>query len=480
MARPGTVIRQRDLPPPRSAPTDTGVFFAAGMADKGSITEARAVSSMTEFVKHYGDRVSYSLLYDAIDTFFREGGNKAYLSRVVGPAPVTAGVTLNDAGAAATLRVNANSPGDWGNSLNIQVVAGGVGGSFVLVVSHDALGELERSPDLVDKAAAFSWAQYSSYIALVDQASVNDPAVVAAQSFVGGADDRNNATETQWLNAINVFTADLGPGQVAMPGRTTATAHANLLAHAAARRRVALLDAADTFTAATLKAAAASARTVDARYGAFFAPWVKYPGLTAGTIRLVPPSALVAGVIARNDPRLTPNVPAAGINGQSVFALGVSQAKWDDLTREDLNDDGVNVIRTLYGGVRIYGYRSLVDPIAVPNWINFGNSRLYMDIANRADIIAERYVLAEIDGRGIVIGKFDSDLTALLMPYWNAGSLYGLTPDEAFFVDTGPGVNTPETIANNELRAVISLKMSPMAELVTIEIVKRFITERVV
>jgi hypothetical protein len=43
-------------------------------------------------------------------------------------------------------------------------------------------------------------------------------------------------------------------------------------------------------------------------------------------------------------------------------------------------------------------------------------------------------------------------------------------------VDTGSSVNTPQTIANNELHAVCMVVMSPFAEQVFINIVKNPVT----
>jgi hypothetical protein len=60
----------------------------------------------------------------------------------------------------------------------------------------------------------------------------------------------------------------------------------------------------------------------------------------------------------------------------------------------------------------------------------------------------------------------------VLMAYYIDGSLYGATPDEAFSVDVGPDVNTSVTLAAGELRAVLTVRMSPFAEVVRIEIVK--------
>src|SRR6476620_9461769 len=196
MSRPGTQITIRDTPPSRSVPTDTGVWFVAGMTEKGPNDRPVLVRSLAEYVANFGARVSYGVLYDALDTFFHEGGNRAYVSRVVGPAPVVATATLNDGAAAPTLIVKAKDSGIWGNSLNVAVVAGDVGGEFKLVITDDVLGALETSPSLVDKAAAIAWSASSAYVNVFDGGvSVLDPAIVAAVSLGTGTDDHANASD---------------------------------------------------------------------------------------------------------------------------------------------------------------------------------------------------------------------------------------------------------------------------------------------
>jgi phage tail sheath protein FI len=476
--RPGINIELRSTLPARVAPTDTGVWFLAGLTEKGSTTEAVEITSLTEADRLLGYRVSYGSVYDALDVFFREGGSRAYVGRVVGVTPVSAFVVLNDNVAAPTLRVQAKNAGDWGNSLNVQVAAGSAGGTFVLVVSHDTLGELERSPDLLDKAEAFTWANNSDYITLVDQASLLDPVVVAAQSLAGGTDDRATVTDAHWTAALTRFTRDLGPGQVSMPGRTTTAAHTALNAHAGLNNRVAILDAPNVTSKATLLTALDAARS-DGKWSAMFWPWDTVPGTTSapGTDRTVAPSGRVAGNIARTDALGSPNTPAAGENGQSTYATGLSQVAFADADREDLNDAGLNVSIIKYGGVRTYGWRSVANPSSEPDWVNFANSRLLMEIAARAESIGEGFMFMEIDGQGRLTSQFGAALTAVLMEYWQLGSVYGIAPDEAFVVDVGSSVNTPTTLANRELRAVIGIRPSPFAEMITIEIVKSQITQ---
>src|SRR5215831_6969952 len=218
--RPGTQIIQRETPPPRSAPTDTGVWLVVGLTQKGA-QEPIMIESMSEYSSKFGDRVSYSILYDALDTYFHEGGRKAIISRVVGPAAATAHLNLLDASSGVSLVANANSPGDWANTIKVAVTAPLVSG-YRIQVSDANNNILETSQDLPDQASAVSWASaQSEYITIALGASTQVPAVVSAQPMAGGLDDRANITDTQWQNALNLLVKDLGPGQVSMPGRST-------------------------------------------------------------------------------------------------------------------------------------------------------------------------------------------------------------------------------------------------------------------
>lgn len=477
--RPGINISIRDVPPPRQAPSGTGVWFVTGISEKGPNDKAQLVTSLSEFSDYFGARVSYGILYDALDIFFREGGSVAYVTRVVGPASVKASFTLQDSVPANTLKIEAVNPGAWGNTLNVQVVAGSVGGTFVLVISDDNLGELERSWDLADKSAAINWLLYSKYVRGIDQAGTGNPAVGVVQSLTGGADDRANITDTQWTNSLNNFTRDLGPGQVSMPGRTVSAARSSLIAHAAANNRVAILDATNINVKATLLTEVQGLYSTTSKWSAIFGPWLTYPGVTSGTFRTIPPCAFVCGAISRADALGgSPNTPAAGINGTSLYATDLSISQLIDTDRDDLNDAGYNAIIKKYGSVRIYGWRSLASPSNEPGWANFGNARLIMEIAAKADALAENYLFSEIDGQGITISSFGAGLVGILMPYYSQGSIYGDTANDAFRVDVGPSVNTPTTIANRELHAVISLRPSPFAEMVVIEIVKVLVDQR--
>jgi phage tail sheath protein FI len=339
---------------------------------------------------------------------------------------------------------------------------------------------------MADRDTAVAWAtNVSQYIDITLGASAEDPRVAAATGLAGGLDDQAGITDAHWLTALNRFTKALGPGQVSFPGRSAGTAHADLLVHAVANNRVAVLDSSDTNVVATIKAHSTALRLLGSpaglnpRFAAVFAPWLKVPGITPGTTRTIPPSGTVAGMIARLDGQTgNPNLAAAGIRGASQFALETKYS-FTDAERDDLNANGVDILRNMYGEVRLYGYRTAVEPLTQPNWTNFANSRLIMAVAAKADQIAERYVFAQLDGRMLKVNEYGGDLRSMLAAYWDLGALFGATAEEAFNVDVGVQVNTPITMAANELHAVLALRCSPFAERVIVELVKVATTEAV-
>jgi phage tail sheath protein FI len=423
-----------------------------------------------------GGRVAYSTLWDALDAYFREGGSTAVVSRVVGPASVTATLVLHDNAAAPSLDVSGLGPGAYYDNIHVAVLAGLASG-YRLQVTDQNSNILETSADLQSQTDAVAWGQFSNYISIALGTSTLPPAVAAPAPLAGGVDDRANITDAQWLSALNALGSDAGPGQVSCPGATSAIRHQQLLDHAAANNRVALLDLPDSGSAATLLSATATDGF--SHYGAAFAPWMVCPGVVSGTTRTIPPSPFVAGRICKVDPEYGAGTPAAGAKGILVFPTALSQPGWDDVTRDQLNTGRVNVIRQFGNSFRIYGWRSYADPVNDPDWVNLGVPRVIMSIVSDASDISELYVFSVLDGTGHTIAAFGGALAGAVLAYYTSGLLYGSSPTDAFNVDVGPTVNTPASLANNELRAEISVRCSPDAELVTITIVNVPITEAV-
>ena len=241
-----------------------------------------------------------------------------------------------------------------------------------------------------------------------------------------------------------------------------------------------MLDLPDSGTKSTLESSATNAKTTgNGQYAIALTPWILNPGVPAGVIRTVPPSASVAGVISRVDGSDNPNTPAAGVLGELRYAIGLSQGAFSDNDRQELNSYGIAVVRSVYGTFWNYGYRSLADPINNPNWVDFSNVRYLMWLASRCDLAGEQFVFRPIDGQLHTISDYGAVLSAICQADYNAGIIYGAVASDAFNVDVGPSVNTPSTIADNQLRAVVAVRPSPFGELVTITIVNVPITQPV-
>lgn len=479
MTRPGVVITSRESVPARTAPTYIGALFAGGVAERGPAGVSGPHRSMSDYERAHGARsTDYAVLYDAADAFFREGGSVLYTSRAVGPAAAVSSVTLDDGvGMSPTdaITVSAASPGAWGDDITIDVASSS--GGYTLTVKYD--GEtVETSPELTSNQDAVDWAESSSYIRVTQESSNLPVTGTTANALTGGTDDKASITDTQWGDALDAFGSDLGPGQVTLPGVTAAAQHEQLLAHAGARNRVALLDVTDSATAATVVSSVSALRSNEhAGLAQAIHPAGILPGALSSQRRTVPYSAIQAGILARNDSAgVLPNDPAAGDLGVSRSVIDLAQTVDPDSDLETLNDGGVTSVLNRYGSFVTYGLRSLADPDVYPLQVQFGAQRLIMEIVAKAGVIAERHLFRPIDGMGYRFADLQGDLQGLLLPYWTAGGLFGATAADAFQVNVGSSVNTPETIAAGELRAVITLRVSNAAEVVRIEIVRVPIT----
>jgi hypothetical protein len=341
-----------------------------------------------------------------------------------------------------------------GQAFFVGTAASGAADEAVPVSSFKAytteFGARSGGADLAD--AVYAFFQEGGGVAYIAKALTVDAAGVTA--------------------ALDLFGMELGPGQVCVPGVDDVAVHKAVLAHVDATKRVALLDLPDDPTpAALVTAVEALVGVAGVRFASALAPRIAYPlSDGSGAVVEVPYSGVQAGLTARSDVLGNPNQPAAGINGVSRLALGLSQTYSDDV-RETLNEAGVTLAKVIYGDVRTYGGRTAAGPDD-ERWLWFANSRVVMAIAHEADAIAQNYVLRQIDGRRQLFAAFETELRGMLLRYFNAGALFGATPPEAFDVDTGPTVNTLATIANGEVHAVIRIKTSPSSEWVAIDIVK--------
>lgn len=478
MPAPGhtVTIGDRAASPVAAASTSNG--FMVGVCQKGPTDEPIKAISLADAADKIGERLSANpYLYDALDCAFREGASVIYIGRAVGAESDTSEAEAVDASSKKTLRFLAKSPGEWGNNLKVEITLSG--GKITITVKLSST-VVETSPALDTNAEAVEWGKSSAYVDVVDISAAESAGDAKTQSLTlsEGKDDVAGVGTTQIENALKILTKDLGPGQVAAPGFTSEAIHKAVLTHAANNNRKPLLDDPVETTKSELVSHATALRGATAKHGCLLASWAYVPGLSLGTERKVPSSGIQMGLIARSEGEGNgPNKAAAGKRGRSKYATGLVTL-FTDTERGELDEAGVIASIMVRGVVTTYGNVTLVNQTTEPNWKSFSASRLVMGVAAKAEEILESYDFEQIDGHGYIFKKLQGDLSGgACMPFYLADELYGQTPEEAFFVNTGPDVNTPTSIAAEEIKAQIGIRVSPTASFLEVEVVKVPTTE---
>jgi hypothetical protein len=491
--RPGINTETLERATTSVIPTDVSLGLMVGVTEAGPEvpTSDHMLHNVDEYATVYapsgasftaGQRMLYS-----VDEFFRQGGASLVVGRVTGPASVPASVDVVDATDGVVLEVSAKGDGEWGNDLDVRIDLTADNADIpannyrINVIRRTGAQLLEVSPDLPDTESAITWAKTDSQQIDIDGGVSVQLPDSATYSLTGGLNDIANITNADWQSAIDSLGRNLGPGLLMLPGVTTDALHKYAATAAEPLGRVYLEDLPDTEDEATLIAAVKATTNADnnrSRFTGAFAPWLIVPGQTAGAVRKVPPSVAVAGRFSANMAAgMSSNEPAAGDNGVLARVLDFTQT-WTDEQRENLNNNGVNVLLDMYGTPKIYGWRTTADPVRDKLWIALSNSLLHREIIALANVVQERFVFRQVNAR--LTSQFGSQLIGhVCMPLYEQGALLGDTPQEAYKVDTGPNVNTAEVIANNELRAVISVRMAPFGEKLTVYLVKYAVNEAI-
>jgi hypothetical protein len=461
------------------------------------------------FTYIYGGRLPAAPnAWDGMDAFFHNGGQTAYFQRMVDggteatgdPSPVT-GSALD------TARVK--YPGEYGNTVTLEVV------STPGLVASEATGKRKRKPEAEVKRSSFltydapeptagggliATVKLAGVIVATSQPFTTNgelsdwldagvwidpdfqdpatPAQVGTVQFTGAVDGNVPCTDVVALtDALGHLPKTLGPGQLSAPGKSDVDFQGALLAAAEATNRVAFLDCAqgDDMNTCIAKAGALRGAAQD-RYGALWAPWAVIPGVAGGTTRKVPWSPIQAALCAANDRDGNPNQAVAGLWGQAQWVNDL-ETDFSEVECEMMLYAGVDTARKVYGSIQAYAFRTLVDPGGTRgDWRELNHARLSMAITADCNREGQSDVFAQVDGRGHTIAAFGGRMGAVCLTYFSVDALYGDDPSEAYVVNVGPDVNPPEQLADGIMRAVLSVRMSPHAELVRIEIVKNPIT----
>lgn len=483
---PGVVVTTGAVAGP-SAPTraPASTYFTVGLAERGATDAAVLVRSFQEYEANFGQRTSYSALYEDMKMFFEEGGSRAYVTRVVGPAATTGTITgglldRHTTTPVATLNVAARNPGAWSSRLSVQVLDGATTGTFRIRVLLD--GDVTRDyTNLHNPAEAVSRMSGDPYVVVTNAGSattapLNNPAAQGSPvALTAGTDDRASVDADDYVTALERFTDGLGDGAVAIPGIGPAV-HAGLIAHADANNRLALLCEARDADKATLIDTAAA---LDALRAGLFAPWVRVPDGFGGT-KTISPEGYVAAARARAHNTNGPWQAAAGENSKARYVLSPDVA-YTKADAAELDQAKINAIVTMAESVRLYGWRSLSED--VENWGYLTGA----DTMNRVVVESykqlEQYLFGVIDAKGHLLGKIQATLMGIVIPMADANGLFARYAedgetllDPGYRVEVSGSLNPVASLAQNQVLAELGIRVSPTAALITLTVTKAAVT----
>jgi phage tail sheath protein FI len=174
---------------------------------------------------------------------------------------------------------------------------------------------------------------------------------------------------------------------------------------------------------------------------------------------MVPPSGHVAGIWGRNDDtRGVHKAPANEvIRGALAPELQLTRAEQDLL-----NPVGINCIRAFPGrGIRVWGARTLSSD---PAW-RYLNVRRLFNYLEESILGGTQWAVFEPNDVALW-AKLRRTISAFLVNEWRRGALFGLTPDEAFYVECDEETNLAETIDLGQVICEIGVAPVKPAEFV--------------
>lgn len=264
---------------------------------------------------------------------------------------------------------------------------------------------------------------------------------------------------------------------VAAPGALTADVQLAVIEHCEGLQdRFAIIDGQVT---TTIDVPSIQGTVRDSNYAALYFPRVQITDQTlvveagqpieewktaAGARLFLPPSAHMAGIYARVDE--TRGVHKAPANEIVRGALALEYLVTHN-EQEGLNPDGVNVIRGFDGNLKVWGARTLGG--GDNGEFKYINVRRLMNFMRESIDEGTQFVVFEPNNPALW-QKIVRTVTAFLTNVWRDGALFGLTPEEAFFVKCDETTNPPEVRELGQVVTEIGVAIVKPAEFVIFRI----------
>jgi phage tail sheath protein FI len=185
---------------------------------------------------------------------------------------------------------------------------------------------------------------------------------------------------------------------------------------------------------------------------------------TAGARLFLPPSGHMAGIYARVDE--TRGVHKAPANEKVIGALALEYLV-TNAEQGDLNKNGIDIIRGFDGNIKVWGARTLGGD--TNGEFKYINVRRLMNFMRESIDEGTQFVVFEPNNPALW-QKIVRAITAFLTNVWRDGALFGLTPEQAFFVKCDETTNPPEVRELGQVVTEIGVAIVKPAEFVIFRI----------
>ncbi len=474
----------------------TSIAAFVGWAPKGPTDRAAEVLSFSDYTAQYGGLDSRSVLGYAVNHFFGNGGQQAYIVRLAAGDAVTA----TKAGIGGTLNLWATSPGLWGSDIQVSVILQNGGPRFMIQVLSQASGQvLEVFPNLSVNSTDPQFVvtvidSDSQLITFIDPATGQPSNPLGAPTatgspvnLAGGADgtplvpaDGTGNFETALVGnpAAGVFLLDRVDifNLLCVPGETDGATIGALQKYCHDKRAFYIVDPPQTETVANLNTNGPSGTGGGSLTGqfsinsAYYFPWVQAPDpLFGNRPTLFPPCGFVAGIYATTDSTRGVWKAPAGIDASLTGVSGL-QLVLTDGENGLLNPQAINCLREfkVYGDV-VWGARTLQgNDQAGSQWKYVPIRRLALFLESSL-YDGTQWVVFEPNDEALW-SQIRLNVGAFMQGLFLQGAFQGTTPQQAYFVKCD-GENNPQ--ASIDLGIVnILVGFAPLypAEFVVIQI----------
>jgi uncharacterized protein len=510
---PGVYIEWQDVNPQYLDVGRSDVAGFIGIAERGPIHVATKIESARQFSSTYGGTILQGYLAYAVNGFFDNGGRTCWVVRVADPASAACARVRVKVAAAAPIVLAAVNEGAWGNGITIEPVLDNGNITGVLAKTPDGLSQTILVADLTTSFAPNTPATVNNLLGIADRLlpDVQAPTVIQVEAdnsalplmpigpstatllLSGGADGLKALTPDHFAgdsNGINrwgmdalarvdgvsfvsvpdlVYRADpIGP-PVDFIGFPDPDAHRILAAQTrivtscmATHDRIVLLDPPFGGRDAVLHYRPG---LPPSNFAALYYPWIMVtdPLGVPGSVRTIPPSGYVAGMVARVDRLRGVAKPPAN---------EVLEGAWDVVDDIDpathgvLNDLAINAIRVIPGrDTLVLGARTL-DPGIRWRYVNV--RRLFAMIESSLKQQMQWVTFEPNNPR--LWKEIDRVVRGFLERLYRAGMLDGASSDDAYFVRCDDSTNPPNETDDGRATCLIGIQPPFPAEFVVVRV----------